>query len=541
MLGYTKQSRDVYRTNRNQPKGFLGKLCGSHRAGFNILAGVSITLITVLVFLVCYSCESRTHTSRRLPSNDGPVLMTNKQCYERIEEQQKEAASLKSEWEKLPETTKLTDDHDDPDINTMDTKTIQKHRLQAWNDYQLIITVKNMLFCLETQYHEFHRVYGEYQEEVKSAKKDKVKAMLVKQENMKYKSLKMIHLLKRFHLEIQTPEERYQHETRAAKFWRITGTVCKVAVAIIHIAGGNFAMITNGAGMAGDNGVMSLMENLAIAGNHIKDIDFLLAATDTLLEEGAPLVTGSNVVKDFTQGIYPLKYVREMIDQIKKIEGYVRISGMGNLERNDWNGVKMHLFRIFHQEQFIMRKREISSPKSFVGHDIQKSERFPYFEGTKEPKALVKRVIFKFKPEIQLLDHTGTHNKRYDEMYLLNKLNHQKVVEKVHCLKLVYIRGAGCYTGFIQLKEYTELSEVADLLGVTPPSDRYTGAVNPKHLNRELKERYTILEQERRLEVCEVRGNTNDILNNGGKVKSGVIDGQPRWSSDRLWSVFAKK
>merc|ERR1712096_407747 len=126
------------------------------------------------------------------------------------------------------------------------------------------------------------------------------------------------------------------------------------------------------------------MEDLAIAGNHIKDIDFLIGNTDTLVGEGLDLVSDHNTVKDFTQGIYPLTYVRDMIDQIKNIQESVQVLGMADEERNDWNGVRMQLIRIFQQEQFIFRgdaKTDINFAR--LG------------------KTLVKRFLFKVNPMIK--------------------------------------------------------------------------------------------------------------------------------------------
>merc|ERR1711964_923501 len=88
---------------------------------------------------------------------------------------------------------------------------------------------------------------------------------------------------------------------------------------------------------------------------------------------------------NFTQKAYPLKYVRKMIKQLKAIQDSVQAMGMKPAEREDWAGVRMHLIRIFQQEQFIFPKVDqnvepITSDLAFYG-------------GTRDPEALVKRIL----------------------------------------------------------------------------------------------------------------------------------------------------
>jgi len=243
--------------------------------------------------------------------------------------------------------------------------------------------------------------------------------------------------------------------------------------------------------------------------------------------------------EDLSQSFYPLKYVRKMLTQVRKIQESVRAEGMKPDERSDWTGVKMHLVRIFEQEQFIMRKGAKSTPTAPTGY--RSPTDYAYFEGTKEPNAIVKRFIFKFKANFQFRYWNGdTVNKRYKETYLRNPSNYKKLVEKAHCLKLVHLQSDDVYTGFIQLKEYAELSEVAELLGAALtcfPQFAAPGPANPKHYNKELKESL----KKCTLEACEVRGKTNEIFNGKGKVKIGSKDGKAKWGEDMIWSEYSKQ
>merc|ERR1711964_629313 len=96
-----------------------------------------------------------------------------------------------------------------------------------------------------------------------------------------------------------------------------------------------------------------------------------------------------------------------------------------------------------------------------------------YYAGTSDPQVPLKRFLFTLKSGI-----------------ITEDMRDSNIVEKAHCL-MYLITEPSKIQGFIHLKEYTELSEVAELLGV-----------NTKVL-----------------EVCEVRGCTEDILKGTVDVK----------------------
>merc|ERR1711964_370617 len=152
---------------------------------------------------------------------------------------------------------------------------------QRWKDYELVTMVKNMLNTLVSQYNEFEyekkMFETEHSEEIK--KKGKYYEEL---ENMRYKSDKIVHLLKRFHVEIETPKERYEHVTTRAKIWKGVKTTVKLAVALTHAVGGNFAMISNQVSffLKQDSGHIAA---LGIIGDNIKDLDFTLSAVERVV------------------------------------------------------------------------------------------------------------------------------------------------------------------------------------------------------------------------------------------------------------------
>lgn len=176
-----------------------------------------------------------------------------------------------------------------------------------------------------------------------------------------------------------------------------------------------------------------------------------------------------------------------MLTQAREIQESVRAEGMKQLERDDWNGVKMQLIRIFEQEQLIVRKDTKSASKYceycrsckdlVVATDAcpglkNKSDEhrwvvrtgqmdYDYYDGTKDSNVMVKRVIFKFNSNLLIPDamNGGTQRLKYKEY-----LNRDAIAEKAHCLKIVKVNNF--YTGFIQLKEYTSLYEVAKLLAL---------------------------------------------------------------------------
>merc|ERR1711964_350152 len=170
------------------------------------------------------------------PASNQPLLP--------VSQQPGEQPSQTPTAQETDNATIAVNEHKDGMMNTTE---------QRWKDFELITTVKNMLLCIERQYSDFHGGLAKCRDALTKGSKERKKEDkdFVKVEDMEYQSKKMEHLLKRFHVEIKTPDERYEHETTKAKWWRIFKTGLKCARAIIHIAGGNFAMITNSAWMDG--------------------------------------------------------------------------------------------------------------------------------------------------------------------------------------------------------------------------------------------------------------------------------------------------
>jgi len=157
-------------------------------------------------------------------------------------------------------------------------------------------------------------------------------------------------------------------------------------------------------------------------------------------------------------------------------------------ERIDWNGVKMQLFRIFQQEQFIFK---------VVGEGSEKHKSEAYHAGTRNPKALLKRFLFTL--------NSGSIS---DKMKMKSF-----ITEKTHCV--MYLHVGSKIQGFMHLKEYTELSEVTKLLGI-----------DTKHTY---------------FEACEVRGRTEDIIKGTVNVKLGVEGNkQAKWGPCATWAEACK-
>merc|ERR1711964_56717 len=216
---------------------------------------------------------------------------------------------------------------------------------------------------------------------------------------------------------------------------------------------------------------------------------------------------------NFTQKAYPLKYVRKMIKQLKAIQDSVQALGMKPAEREDWAGVRMHLIRIFQQEQFIFQK--VDRERNPIPSDLF------FYAGTREPDALVTRILFRINPTYETVDHLGqkkTH--RYDPRKIVLK----NLEKKAHCLKLLYDRTSKSFMGVIQLKDFVELSEVADLLGAGQPTD---GPVDRKYLAK----------LDCAIEACEVRGRIQDILNGNAIIKKKSKEGQAIWKACNVWKL----
>jgi len=411
----------------------------------------------------------------------------------------------------------------DSEVVSQYQKGMENTAEQRWKDYELVTMVKNMLNTLVSQYNEFEyekkMFETEHSEEIK--KKGKYYEEL---ENMRYKSDKMVHLLKRFHVEIETPKERYEHVTTRAKIWKGVKTTVKLAVALTHAVGGNFAMISNQVSsfLKQDSGHIAA---LGLIGDHIKDLDFTLSAAERVVgyvQEETEFVEKNWA--NFTQKTYPLKYVRQMKKQLESIQDTVQAIGMKPAERQDWAGVRMQLIRIFQQEQFIFRKvdqneKPIKAKEAFYG-------------GTRDPNALVKRILFKINRTYKVTDHLAQQR----IITYKYKKNISKEIENIaHCVKIMYNRkdkrtnimyknsedakkryDDSYYLGFIQLKDYMKLSEVADILGAGPEAGQ---------LNRSPVERKHMNNTDCAIEACEVRGRTEDIFSgkwHGGKCTKGI-------------------
>merc|ERR1711964_44744 len=212
---------------------------------------------------------------------------------------------------------------------------------------------------------------------------------------------------------------------------------------------------------------MSVMENLAIAGNHIKDIDFIIGNSEALGDEivehfGLGL---HDKLAEWNQAMYPLEKLQKMLTQLRGIQDSVQAEGMKEEERIDWNGVKMHLFRIFQQEQFIFQMEVANEDYEAVAYDV----------GTRSPEAPLKRFLFTI------------HNSS-----TIPELQGEEIIKKAHCIMYLF-EGQKMIQGFMHLKEYTELKEITKLLKI---DTKYTD-----------------------FEACEVRGSTEDIINGTAQIK----------------------
>merc|ERR1712000_216713 len=188
-------------------------------------------------------------------------------------------------------------------------------------------------------------------------------------------------------------------------------------------------------------GGMSVLENMAIAGNHIKDIDFIIGNSQAISEQlGTNDTFGLGMkmskLSSWNQAMYPLEYLQKMLTQLRGIQDSVQAEGMKEEERIDWNGVKMHLFRIFQQEQFIFQMEEANEDYEAVAYDV----------GTKSPEALLKRFLF----TINNSSSSGLRGK--------------EIIKKAHCI--MYLYEGDKIQGFMHLKEYTELKEITKLLKI---------------------------------------------------------------------------
>merc|ERR1712000_166771 len=238
-------------------------------------------------------------------------------------------------------------------------------------------------------------------------------------------------------------------------------------------------------------GGMSVLENMAIAGNHIKDIDFIIGNSQAISEQlGTNDTFGLGMkmskLSSWNQAMYPLEYLQKMLTQLRGIQDSVQAEGMKEEERIDWNGVKMHLFRIFQQEQFILK----------VQGERSEGEALEYYVSTRSSKAPLKRFLFTL-----------------DSGMITPVMKGKDIIEKAHCV--MYLMTGSKIQGFIHLKEYTELAEVAVLLGI-----------NIRETN---------------FEACEVRGKTEDIVKGTVQVRLGVDENcQVKWGPCAAWEDACK-
>merc|ERR1712096_415161 len=138
---------------------------------------------------------------------------------------------------------------------------------------------------------------------------------------------------------------------------------------------------------------------------------------------------------DWKQRYYPLECLQDMLTQLRGIQESVQAEGMREEERVDWNGVKMQLFRIFQQEQFIFR---------FEGENAHKA--VAYDVGTRDPEAPLKRFLFTI------------HNSA-----TVPGLEGKEMIEKAHCIMYLY-EGQKKIQGFMHLKKYATIEEITELL-----------------------------------------------------------------------------
>merc|ERR1711964_759184 len=109
------------------------------------------------------------------------------------------------------------------------------------------------------------------------------------------------------------------HVTTRAKIWTGVKRTVGVVIALTHAVGGNFAMISNQDSWNDSDG--KTIAAFAIIANHIKDLDFTLSATQSLV--GHTVHDASAVEthwENFTQKAYPLKYIRKMKKQLESIQ-----------------------------------------------------------------------------------------------------------------------------------------------------------------------------------------------------------------------------
>merc|ERR1712096_73916 len=174
--------------------------------------------------------------------------------------------------------------------------------------------------------------------------------------------------------------------------------------------------------------------------------------------------------------------LQKMLTQLRGIQDSVQAEGMKEEERIDWNGVKMHLFRIFQQEQFIFQMEEPDKAYDAVAYDV----------GTRSPEAPLKRFLFTI------------HNSS-----TIPELQGEEIIKKAHCIMYLF-EGQKMIQGFMHLKEYTELKEITKLLKI---DTKYTD-----------------------FEACEVRGSTEDIINGTAQIK--LVEGkkQAEWGPSAAWA-----
>merc|ERR1711964_58068 len=123
-----------------------------------------------------------------------------------------------------------------------------------------------------------------------------------------------------------------------------------------------------------------------------------------------------------------------------------------------------------------------------------------FYGGTRDPNALVKRILFKINRTYKVTDHLAQPR----TITYKSKKNISKEIENfAHCVKIMYNRDDEVYLGFIQLKDYMKLSKVADILGAGPEAGQ---------LNRSPVERKHMNNTDCAIEACEVRGRTEDIF-----------------------------
>merc|ERR1712096_504739 len=166
---------------------------------------------------------------------------------------------------------------------------------------------------------------------------------------------------------------------------------------------------------------------------------------------------------DWKQRYYPLECLQDMLTQLRGIQESVQAEGMKEEERVDWNGVKMQLFRIFQQEQFIFKFENF-------GKLSEKHSAVNYHVGTRTCQACNNKTPRR-KRKCRACSGTGIMNtllKRFlftlDSGTITKKMK-DAVAEKAHCA--MYLHEGSKIQGFMHLIEYTELNEFTkDILGI---------------------------------------------------------------------------